>query len=463
MSIKYIQGIKSNEVLIMVKVITYGTFDMLHFGHIRLLERARNLGDYLIVAVTSDDYDKKRGKINVEQSLNERIEGVKSTGLADEIIVEEYSGQKIEDIIRLNVDIFTVGSDWTGQFDYLNEYCKVVYLDRTEGISSSQIRTKKKRIKIGLVGDTSYLNKFYKECSFVNGAEIVGICTGNISELQESIQKLSFITESFDDLLNQVDVVYVCSHPTNHYTQVKAALSNRKHVLCESPSALSVGQYEELLKLAKDNNCIFIDSVKTAFATAYSRMIWLIKSGIIGDIISVDAVCTSLHDFDISDTTQLSKTWNSICAWGPTALLPVFQILGVNYKKKSIATRFLSEIELFDVFTKIDFVYEKAVGSIIVGKGIKSEGELIISGTKGYVYVPAPWWKTDYFEVRYENSALNKRYFYQLDGEGIRYEIVSFLRAVETGHTILECDNMVIAAIIRVMQDFYDGTDVDFV
>ena len=84
----------------MVKVITYGTYDLLHYGHIKLLERAKALGDYLIVGVTADDFDKTRGKINVQQSLMERIEAVRATGLADKIIVEEYEGQKIDDIRR---------------------------------------------------------------------------------------------------------------------------------------------------------------------------------------------------------------------------------------------------------------------------------------------------------------------------------------------------------------------------
>ena len=107
----------------MVRVITYGTYDLLHYGHIRLLERAKALGDYLIVGVTGDDYDKSRGKINVQQSLMERVEAVRATGLADEIIIEEYEGQKIDDIRRYHIDIFTVGSDWKGKFDYLNKYC----------------------------------------------------------------------------------------------------------------------------------------------------------------------------------------------------------------------------------------------------------------------------------------------------------------------------------------------------
>lgn len=137
----------------MKKVITYGTFDMLHYGHIRLLERAKALGDYLIVGVTSDNFDKCRGKINLQQSLMERIEAVKKTGIPNEVIVEEYQGQKIDDIRNYGVDIFAIGSDWVGYFDYLNEYCKVVYLERTEGISSTMLRNKKRALRSGLVGE----------------------------------------------------------------------------------------------------------------------------------------------------------------------------------------------------------------------------------------------------------------------------------------------------------------------
>lgn len=135
----------------MKKVITYGTFDLLHYGHQRLLERAKQLGDYLIVGITSDDYDRTRGKINVQQSLSERIAAVRKTGLADKIIVEEYEGQKIDDIKKYGIDIFTVGSDWVGKFDYLNAYCKVIYLDRTKGISSSEIRQKGRNLTMGII------------------------------------------------------------------------------------------------------------------------------------------------------------------------------------------------------------------------------------------------------------------------------------------------------------------------
>ena len=149
----------------MTKVITYGTFDLLHYGHIRLLERAKALGDYLIVGVTSDDYDKTRGKINNQQSLMERIAAVRETGLADEIIVEEYEGQKIDDVKRFGVDIFTVGSDWVGKFDYLNEFCKVIYLDRTQGISSSDIRAEKRTLSISCEKEKN-IEEFYKNSMY---------------------------------------------------------------------------------------------------------------------------------------------------------------------------------------------------------------------------------------------------------------------------------------------------------
>lgn len=416
----------------MTKVITYGTYDLLHYGHIRLLERAKALGDYLIVGITSDDYDKTRGKINNQQSLMERIAAVKATGLADEIIVEEYEGQKIDDIRRYDVDIFTVGSDWEGKFDYLNEYCKVIYLPRTEGVSSSEIRAERRKLIIGTIGDGKICKKFVREMQYVNGVEY----------------------RACGDSLDGVDAVYIASHPSKHYADVKRALSAGKHVLCESPIALSVEQYEELNQLAHSRHLVLADAIKTAYSTAYSRMLVVAKSGRIGEIVSVDSVCTSLEDGAADAGTELRKKQNSICAWGPTAMLPVFQLLGTEYKKCTITTKIIDKELNFDGFTKIDFVYDHAVASVKVAKAAKAEGELIITGTKGYIYVPAPWWKTDYFEVRFEDPSENKRYFYQLDGEGIRYEIVAFVKAVESEKCYSYINENISATITSMINNF---------
>lgn len=428
----------------MTKVITYGTYDLLHYGHIRLLERAKALGDYLIVGVTADDFDKARGKINVQQSLMERLEAVRATGIADEIIIEEYEGQKIDDIKRYDIDIFTVGSDWVGKFDYLNEYCKVVYLERTQGVSSSELREQRGLLKFGLIGDSTFLDKIYSETAYVNGIQVTAVCTNRKAEFSTDID----IVNDYEELLDKSDAVYIRSSPEKHYSHIRQALSRGKHVLCESPITLNAKELEELFRLAEDKKLILMEAIKTAYATAYSRLLLQLKAGKIGDVVSVDATCTSLKDSVVCRTD-----WNGTFEWAPTALLPVFQILGTNYKFCHMVSRF-ADSGTKNTFTKMDFVFDHAVASIKVGDGVKSEGDLIISGTKGYLYVPAPWWKTDYFEIRYEDQSNNRRYFYQLDGEGIRYELVAFVRAVERNSDRGSIDRCVTQAISRIMEAF---------
>ncbi len=435
----------------MTTVITYGTYDRLHYGHIRLLERARALGDKLIVGVTSDDFDRSRGKLNVQQSLIERIEAVRSTGLADQIIVEEYEGQKIDDIRRYEADIFTVGSDWRGKFDYLGEYCRVVYLERTEGVSSTEIRAQEGKIRLGLAGENRIVEKYFRESAYVNGAEVAGVCTRSPEVLAAERERL-FFTEDYGELLARCDAVYLVTPAEQHYEEVKRALSEGRHVLCESPVALSAAQCRELFKMAKERNLVLMDAVKTAYAQAYSRLLLLVKTGRIGKVRSVDAVCTSLAELQAEGKAGLSRRQNSLCEWGPTALLPIFQLLGCNYREMSGATWCMAGDRRFDLFTKLDFIYEEAVASIKVGKGVKSEGELVISGTEGYVVVPAPWWKTEYFEIRYENPADNRRYFYQLDGEGIRSELVLFLRSIQKRHDYAYLSPACSEAIAGVME-----------
>ena len=437
----------------MVKVITYGTFDLLHYGHIRLLERAKALGDYLIVGVTADGFDQARGKINVQQSLIERIEAVKATGFADEIVVEEYEGQKIDDIKRLDIDIFTVGSDWKGHFDYLNEFCKVIYLERTEGVSSSDIRSEERTLRIGLVGELPALDKFRKECEFVNGATISGVYSLDNRLLSDELKELPTFME-YQQLLEVSDAVYIYSNSKYHYEQTLQALKKRKHVLCESPLALTVAQWNELKEEAKAKQVVLMDSIKTAYATAYYRLLLMVKSGIIGEVVTVDSICTSQSNLIMSRAENFPYIWNSMSEWGATAMLPIFQLMGTDYKEKIITTRIQEGTEDFDLFTKIAFIYPHGVASMKIGQGVKSEGELIISGTEGYLYVAAPWWKTDYFEVRYENPANNKRYFYQLEGEGIRYEIVSFLKTIQRGADYNYIDDEISKAIVIVMQDY---------
>ena len=352
------------------------------------------------------------------------------------------------------MDIFTVGSDWVGHFDYLKEYCDVVYLERTEGVSSSDIRSEKRSTNLGLIGNGNVLKKFYDESKFVNGINVNAIFINKEDEKKCYESEDLILTNDYDELLDIVDAVFIISHPSKHYSQIKQALIKGRHVLCESPIALSEEEFVELEIKKKKKNLILMDSIKTAYSTAYNRLLLLLKGGNIGDIYSIDATCTSIREYD-------DYSWNSISAWGPTALLPIFQILGVDYKSKTISSLTLEDNSNFDLFTKIDFQYENAVASIKVANGVKSEGELIISGTEGYAYIPAPWWKTDYFELRFENQEDNKKYFYQLDGEGIRYELVAFSKSIELSKNNAYIDYEVSRAICKILEDF-ENKDVNF-
>ena len=415
----------------MRKVITYGTYDLLHRGHVRLLERAKALGDYLVVGVTADGFDRVRGKINVSQTLNERMRAVQELGIADEVIVEEYEGQKIDDIRRMGIDVFTVGSDWTGKFDYLKDYCEVIYLDRTQGVSSTELRSDKGHLRMGYVGKRALVRKYLGESAFVNG--VVPTCVMlDGSELLGAGFEVEQVSD-FDELLERCDAVYLASHPSLHYEQIKRALGAGRHVLCESPVAPSRVECEELQALAKECGLVLADALKTAYSIAYHRLLLLAKSGRIGRVLSVRAVCTSLADLNADDASGVEGKWTSSAAWGPAALLPILQLLGTDFRSADFIRVDLKGHEGFDAFGEVRLVYAGGYGDAVFGKAAKSEGSLVVSGTDGYIYVPAPWWKTDYFEVRKEDPAQNGRYYFQLDGEGIRNELVEFARAVERG------------------------------
>lgn len=129
----------------MKRILTYGTYDLLHFGHINLLKRAKDLGDYLIVGLSTDEFNNLKSK-KAYFSYETRKYMLESIRYVDEVIKEKDWEQKIEDIKKYNVDIFVMGDDWKGKFDYLKKYCEVIYIPRTDGISTTDI---KKNIKCG--------------------------------------------------------------------------------------------------------------------------------------------------------------------------------------------------------------------------------------------------------------------------------------------------------------------------
>lgn len=436
----------------MIKVITYGTYDLLHQGHINLLRRAKELGDYLIVGVTSDSFDIGRGKLNVRNNMLERVEAVKATGYADEVIVEDYQGQKIDDIQRYNIDIFAIGSDWEGKFDYLNEYCKVVYLPRTEGISSTQLRAETQDIfRIGIIGSGRIAKRFVPESNMVSGANVVSVYNPDSAAAKEFAQQMGIgCCDTLDSFLAGVDAVYIASpHPT-HYEYAKRALMNGKHVLCEIPMVLSGGEARELYHLAEENRLVLLEANKTAYCPAFNHIVTLVKSGIVGDVVDVRA---SFSKMVAPPTRELdpAQAGGALNEHASITLLPVIKLLGRDFSDVSFYSKKEGGV---DVYTKMNVNYPHATSSITLGIGIKTEGDLVVSGTKGYVYVPAPWWLTDFFEVRYEDQRKNKKYFYSYDGDGLRYEIQEFIAMIVSGrrscYKLRRRESIAIANIIEM-------------
>lgn len=414
----------------MKKVITYGSFDLFHEGHYRLLQRAKALGDYLIVGVTTEHYDESRGKLNVVDSLMERVEHVRQTGLADKIIIEDHIGQKVEDIQKFQIDIFTVGSDWIGAFDYLKQYCEVVYLERTKDVSSTMLRARNfPIIRLGLIGCGRIAVRMVPEVKYVSGIYVEGVYNPHIDSARQFADKceLNFYTDNLEEFFEKVDAVYIASPHGTHYEYARQALLKGKHVLCEKPIVLRQEQAKELYNLAAKQDCVFMEGIKTAYCPGFVQMLGIARSGVIGTIRDVEACFTKLTSPIMRELTD-TETGGSFTELASYTLFAIVKLLGVDYQE----VRFdgLKGANGLDIYTKAYLKYPYALATSKTGLGVKSEGQLIISGTRGYIKVTAPWWKTQEFEVCYENTNQNERYFVKFLGDGLRYEISDFVSAL---------------------------------
>lgn len=417
----------------MKKVITYGSFDLFHEGHYRLLERAKALGDYLIVGVTTEQYDETRGKLNVVDSLIERIDNVRKTGFVDEVIVEDHAGQKVEDIQRYGIDIFTVGSDWAGKFDHLKDYCEVVYLERTKNVSSTLLRLQNRTIlKIGVIGTGRIAKRFVPEMKYVSGAALYSVYNPHIKSAEAYAERfgLGMATDDIETFMKDIDAVYVASPHETHYGYVKTALEHGKHVLCEKPMVFCRSQAEELYQLADDKDCVLMEAVKTAYAPGFNQMISIAKSGLIGEIRDVEACFTRLTDKGLREMID-TVYGGGFTELGSYTLLPIIKLLGTDYKDIRFDS-ILAENGI-DLYTKVTFIYDNAFALSKTGLGVKSEGQLLISGTEGYILAESPWWLTKSFEVRYENPNKREKHFAKFLGNGLRYEISDFVYMIN-GH-----------------------------
>ena len=406
---------------------------MLHEGHMRLLKRAKALGDYLIVGVTDENYDRSRGKLNVVESTKKRIKAIEALNFVDKVIIETHKKQKAEDMQEYAVDIFAIGDDWVGAFDYLNKYTHVEYLTRTEGISSTQLRKENfDIIKLGIVGLGRDTRAFIDEAQHVTNLKINRIYSSDFKAVQQFTKKSNIIKyghDNYNDFLDtNIVAVYIDTALEKHYHLIQKALSAGKHVLCENPLALHKNELTELLFLAKKKKVLLLSALKTAFLPAFNQLLTVLDEGIIGEIKEVRATRTSLYKEKKYPDTFMAQGATNILSSYPSLL--VNKILGHS---KDI-TFFDQGSEGYDVSNLIISKHEGgSIGVSRVATGIKSEGDAVISGTKGYIYIPAPWWLTKEFHVRFEDEHKSQTFKYEFDGCGLRYMIAEFASLIQRG------------------------------
>ncbi len=417
----------------MTKVITYGVFDLFHEGHRRLLQRARELGDYLVVGITDNIYDELRGKLGTVDSFEVRKANVLATGFVDEVITEDHFGQKKEDIQRLGIDIFAIGSDWVGRFDNLRSYCQVVYLDRTPNISSSRLRDERfPTLKVGIIGSGRITRRFVLEAREAKRIDVCGVYNPHLESavLLQSQFKLGFATDDIDELFDKVDAVYVATPHETHAAYIRQALEAGKHVLSEKPMALARAEAEELFELASQRDLVLMEALKTAYAPGFCKLVDLAESGIIGEIVDVESCFTRLTSRGSRERDDV-RYGGSFLEFGSYTLLPIMRLLGCE--PQDVRFDVLHDDNGLDLFTKVHLDYGNSFGLGKSGLGAKSQGILVISGTEGNIVVAAPWWKTGHCEVHFEDPSQVKFYDFAFHGDGLRYEISDFAHRV-MGH-----------------------------
>jgi len=395
----------------MRKVITYGTFDLFHQGHYNIIKRAKDLGDYLIVGVTSESYDIERGKLNVRDSLLKRIENVRATGLADEIIIEEYQGQKIHDIIKYNVDVLVVGSDWRGKFDYLKEYCEVNYLERTKNISSTMLREQQQIHKIGIITDRLDDSGVVMESKFISGINVEKVFCEDVNLAEEFCTKYELYEfgDNLDAFLDDVNIVYVNVKQADRERYVRRAIEKKKYIICHAPVSTDPKKTRELFELAKANEVFIADNIVTAYLRAFTQLVWMLRGGIIGNIVNVRCCMSNNYSTKFEDATDMVVY----------PLLVCLRILGLDYESLDITK--LSGVNGELSFEKILLKYRNAIADVDVFSSDTMKDGISILGTKGSVDIPGDWWNMGYFEISLNGEYAKQRYSYNFEGNGLRY------------------------------------------
>lgn len=287
-------------------------------------------------------------------------------------------------------------------------------------------------IRIGIIGTGRIAQRFWSEAQVVPYVQVTAIYNPRISSAVYFAERLAIdatevlLTDKIEDFLSKTDAAYIAAPHEQHYAYAKLFLQAGKHVICEKPFTLSGEQAAELYTLACSNRLICMEAIKTAYCPGFQGILELLEQGVIGRVYDVEACFTKIH------TAAGRELWGeaggSFVELGSYPLFPIAKILGTESEESYIWS--LDSAVGTDSYTKEVISYKNASGTVKTGLGVKSEGEMIISGEKGYILVQAPWWLTKHVEVRHENPNQIEVYEFPFEGAGLRYEIMSFAKRI---------------------------------
>lgn len=265
-------------------------------------------------------------------------------------------------------------------------------------------------------------------------------------------------TADWDEFVDNIDAAYVASPHETHYEYSRKLLLSGKHVLCEKPAALKKEQVRELIDIAQNNQLVYMEALKTAYCPGYKALIQIAESGRIGRIVEVEAAFSRLTPLNTREYKD-DDCNGSFLEFGSYTLLPVLTLLGCEYD--DVTFRTVRAQNGVDAYTKafIEYKDEYIDKTAIVktGLGAKTEGQLVVTGTNGYILAKSPWWLTKEFEVRYENPGKIERYRFGYEGTGLCYEVREFVHRIKNNDkkTVDIYDNISIA-MAEVMERFTD-------
>ncbi len=320
-------------------------------------------------------------------------------------------------------------------------------------------------MRLGIIGTGRIAGRAIEEIRAVRGIELTAVLNPNPAHSREFADKygIEYAESDPDALTALADAVYIASPHISHYGYASRLLEAGLHVICEKPMAFNPDQVVKLYDLASENGLVLMEAIKTEFCPGFAQIEGVVHSGVIGDVVDVEAAFTRLTPYEKDSTLREYSDTAYGGAWtefGSYTMLPVFRFLGTDYREiiyDSVPAD-LTDIDSVDGYTRASFDYGDRFATCRTGLTVKSEGQLVISGTKGYILVPSPWWLTRYFEVRYEDPSKIERYECEYIGDGLRYEFGEFVRRIDGGAGRSQRDEAYARA--KVYSEFLRGREI---